>query len=157
VLHVCEVLRDALHHEGVEIPRKFRRHSGPEAGIDAIGQTAEGSEVRVQVTGVVDQSTMADLGREEQAATRKDTGQLAADILAAVVKKAKSTSEGIILALDAIRSPAHATGEIVKALSVDRFAETLRQSGFEQIWLVGSAADRAYRLHPPRPILLDDA
>ncbi len=152
VLQVCESLQEALGRRGVTMVGKFERST--EGGIDAVGHAADGLLLRVQVTGVIDQPTMAQLWREGRASSEKDVLELADEVCAAVQRKIDacyaSTSE-ITLVLDAIRSPGHATSGVVAVLSTGPRMAVLRSSGFEAIWLVGATADHAYLLYEQPP------
>jgi hypothetical protein len=149
VLQVCESLQEALRRRGVTMVGKFRAPTGPESGVDAEGDTAAGSVLRVRVIGVIDQQTMAELGREGRSSSEKDVLQLADEVRAAIKKKIDSypasVRRGVTLALDAIRSPGHATAEVVEALRSGSCSEMLRSTGFDEIWLVGPT-DHVYRL-----------
>jgi hypothetical protein len=150
VLQVCESLQEALRRRGVTLVGTFRTPTGPEGGVDAKGDTADGSVLRVQVIGVIDQQTMAELGREGRASSDKDVMRLADEVCTAIRKKVASypasVRGGVTLALDAIRSPGHATAGVVEALRSGPCMEILRESGFHEIWLVGPTADHAYQL-----------
>jgi hypothetical protein len=150
VLQMCESLQEALRRRGVTMVDKFRAPTDPESGVDAEGHTVAGSLLRIQAVGVIDQQTMAELGREGRASSEKDAWQLADEVCTAVKKKIDSypasLRSGVTLALDAIRSPGHATAEVVEALRSGPCMAILRSSGFHEIWLVGPTEDHAYLL-----------
>jgi len=127
---------------------KFRMPTGREGGFDAEGHTVDGSVIRVQVTGVLDQATMAQLGRAGHVSSQKNLVQLANEICDAIRRKIASYSVAqrneVALALDAIRSPGHATSAVVEALRRGPCKEILRSSGFQAIWLVGPTVDLTY-------------
>jgi hypothetical protein len=150
VLQVCEVLHEALRRRGVTVVGKFRKPTGRERGIDAAGRTVDGLVLRVQVIGVIRQATMTQLGREGRASSGKNDLQLADEICDAVTRKTArypaTQRNEMVLALDAIRSPGHATRAVVEALRTGRCKNRLQLSGFQSIWLVGPTADRTYQL-----------
>ena len=101
----------------------------------------------------LEQLTLATLGSEGKASAKKGPDELAADICSAIDGKAakypKRQRQRTILALDAFRSPAHTTEEVIGAFALSPFKDPLRNSGFQEIWLVGSTTSRTYRLEPP--------
>jgi len=150
VLQVCESLQEALRRRGVTLIGRFRTPTGPEVGVDAEGHTGDGSVLRVQVVGVIDQQTMAELAWEGRTSSNKDVLQLADEVCTAIRKKIDSYPAslrgGVTLVLDAIRSPGHATAGVVEALRSGPCMDILRESGFHETWLVGPTADHAYHL-----------
>jgi hypothetical protein len=150
VLQVCESLQEALRRRGVTIAGKFRTPPGREGGIDAEGHTVDGAVVRVQVTGVIDQATMAQLGRDGRTSSQQDVVRLANDICNAIVRKVASypafQRNEVLLALDAIRSPGHASSAVAEELRKRSCKEVLGSSGYQAVWLVGPKADLTYLL-----------
>ena len=151
VLQVCESLRGALKRRGITVVGKFRTPTGREGGIDAEGDAADGSVILVQVIGVIDQRTMAKLGREGRASSKRDFVELADEVCAAIEKKIgaypRTQRSEVTLALDAIRSPGHAASEVVDALIGGPCTDIIRSSGFQAIWLVGPTVDLTHLLH----------
>jgi hypothetical protein len=152
VLQVCRSLQEALHRTGVEIVGSFHIPEGRETGIDAEGKTTTGSVVRVQVVGVIDQETMAALGRDGRVSSQRNAEELANDICSAIKRKSKAYPDSqraeVLLALDAIKSPAHVTPEVVMAVTREPCVQILRSSGFASIWLVGPIGPLTHQLDP---------
>jgi hypothetical protein len=141
VLQVCRSLQEALSRARIEIVGAFHIPQGHETGIDAEGETTTGSIVRVQVVGVIDQETMAALGRDGQVSSQRTAEELAGDICSAIKRKSaaypNSLRAEVVLALDAIRSPGHVDPEVIMAVTREPCVQILRSSGFASIWLVG--------------------
>jgi hypothetical protein len=140
-------------HSVVEVSRlraNSARPPGREGGIDAEGHTVDGAVIRVQVTGVIDQATMAQLGRDGRASSQQDVVQLADEISNAIRRKIASypaiQQNEVVLALDAIRSPGHASSAVAQEVRKCLCKEVLGSSGFQAIWLVGPKADLTYLL-----------
>ncbi len=151
VLQVCRNLRGALRRNGVDILGVFKKPD-EDRGVDCEGASADGDRVEVQVTGVISSETMKTLGTVGSTSSHKDEHQLATEICQAVRRKVESKKPAdpsqIILALDAIRSPGHATIGVVEVLEGESY-NIIRSSGFAAVWLVGPITDSTFLLSEP--------
>jgi hypothetical protein len=154
VLQLCESLEAAMRERGVVLTGRFRSPAGGEEGVDAEATTRAGELIRVQVVGVIEEATMARLGREGQASSSKGTAALADDVCRAIRHKVssypRSQRKTVTLALDAIRSPGHASPAVVDAVRSGPCGELL-SGEFAEIWLVGPTEHHTYLL-APRPV-----
>jgi hypothetical protein len=151
VLQACENLQEALKRDGIVLTGKFVQPGGAERGVDAVAMTTTGEAIEVQTVGVLDQATLATLGRAGAASTDRDAAARADDICAAVQKKSASYAgqdkQEITLMLDSIRSPGHVSGEVLQELQSPARQAVLKGAGLKAIWLVGPTSDRTHKLH----------
>jgi hypothetical protein len=154
VLQVCRSLGAALRREG-EAWGQFSVPSTRTDDVDAIARNDAGEVLQVQVT-QVEQIAWATLGPHGQATLQRSVEVLAAAIRKAVDSKGDPSSRrrkgippaqrpGLLLALDAIRSPGFVHEPVVAAfLATHR--EWAAGLGFRAIWLVGPTAALTRRL-----------
>ena len=91
---------------------------------------------------------MEELGRSDSAESKKSTADLGDDICSAIKGKlgyAPPLRAGLILAVDAIRTPAHATPPVADWVRAN-CASLLGESGFHAIWLVGPLGTMTFKL-----------
>jgi hypothetical protein len=122
VLQVCRSLHYALKREG-EVWGRFGLPRGRPNNVDAVADNAAGDRLQVQVTRI-ERAAWAVLGRHGQATLERGPEELAAAIRAAVASKGDPSPQRrggipvgqrseILLALDAISSPAYAHEAVV--------------------------------------------
>lgn len=154
VLQVCRSLFYALKREGQDWSR-FGVPSGPVDNVDAVADNAEGDRLQVQVTRI-ERAAWEVLGRHGQATLERGPEELAADIRAAVESKGVPSPQHrraipadqrpeILLALDAISSPAYAHEAVVAAFLASH-GEWVAGLGFRAVWLVGPTVTLTRRL-----------
>jgi hypothetical protein len=154
VLQVCRSLRFALEREG-EVWGRFGQPRGRPDDVDAVARNAAGDRLQVQVTRI-ERAAWEVLGRHGQATLQRGPEELAAAIRAALESKgdpspqrrggipARQRSE-ILLALDAISSPAYADEAVVAAFLAGH-REWAAGLGFRAVWLVGPTVALTRRL-----------
>jgi hypothetical protein len=145
VLQVCRSLRFALKREG-EVWGTFGVPRGRPDNVDAVARNAAGDRLQVQVTRI-ERAAWEMLGRYRQATLERGPDELAAAIRVAVESKGDPSPQrrggipagqrpGILLALDAISSPAYADEAVVAAFLAGH-REWAARLGFRAVWLVG--------------------
>jgi hypothetical protein len=154
VLQVCRSLRYALEREG-EVWGRFGLPRGRSDNVDAVARNAAGDRLQVQVTRI-ERAAWEVLGRHGQATLDRGPEELAAAVRAAVESKGVPSPQhrraipagqrsGILLALDAISSPAYAH-EAVAAAFLAGHREWAAGLGFRAVWLVGPTVALTRRL-----------
>ena len=151
VLQACESLMEALKLQGVVLMSKFRIPAGPEQGIDATATAVDDGEVlNVQVVGVRQQDLLAQLGGTGAAASKATPDELADDVCGKVKAKRDSCPphdrSGLILLVDATRSPGHTLPDVVARLTSSPRVETLNSTGYRAVWLAGPTTSLTHRL-----------
>jgi hypothetical protein len=106
--------------------------------------------IEEEPTSAVFQATMIQLGRDGRASSQQNVVQLANEICNVIGRKVASYPaiqwNEVVLALDAIRSPDHASSAVAQELRKRSCKEVLGSSGYQAIWLVAPKADLAYLL-----------
>jgi hypothetical protein len=145
VLQVCRSLRAALRRQG-EVWGRFSTPAAPTDDVDAVAEDDAGAVLRVQVTRV-ERVAWGSLALSGQTTLQRNAEELAADIRAAVESKLYPLPQRreLLLALDAIRSPAYVHDEVVAAFLATH-GEWAAGLGYWAIWLVGPTADLTRRL-----------
>lgn len=142
VLQVCRSLRGALALHG-ERWGPFSRAPSPHDDMDAVARNDAGAELRVQVTQVEERAVWGTAARAGQVTSQRSVTELVANIRAAVEEKARDHTPAqrrkLVLALDAIRSPAH-VHEPVPATFLADHGQWAASLGYQVIWLVGPTA-----------------
>jgi hypothetical protein len=141
VLQVCRSLRAALQDEG-EVWGPFSPAPTSRDDVDAIAENSAGDVLRVQVI-QVEQVAWEPLGRHGHATLQRTVEELTAAIQAAAESKLRKYPDAqrgnLLLALDAIRSPAYVHDAVVDAFLADH-RDWIASLGFRAVWLVGPTA-----------------
>jgi hypothetical protein len=146
VLQVCRSLRAALRREG-EVWGRFSVPPAPADDVDAVAEDEAGAVLRVQVTRV-ERAAWGALAHSGQTTLERNAEELVTNIRAAVESKLRYSPpqrRELLLALDAIRSPAYVHDTVVTALLATHGAWAAGL-GYRAIWLVGPTADLTRRL-----------
>jgi hypothetical protein len=146
VLQVCRSLRAALRREG-EVWGRFSLPPGPANDVDAVAEDESGTVLRVQVTRV-ERAAWATLAQSGQATLQRNAEELVTNIRAAVESKLRyppPQRRELLLALDAIRSPAYVHDAVLAAF-LAAHGPWVAGLGYRAIWLVGPTADLTRRL-----------
>jgi hypothetical protein len=154
VLQVCRSLRYALKREGEDWGH-FGLPRGRVDNVDAVARNGAGDRLQVQVTRI-ERAAWEVLGRHGQATLGRGPEELAAAIRAAVESKGDPSPQHrggipagqrpeILLALDAISSPAYAHEAVVAAFLAGH-REWAAGLGFRAVWLVGPTVALTRRL-----------
>jgi hypothetical protein len=147
VLQVCRSLRGALRSRG-ETWGRFERKPGPTDDVDAISRDTAGNTLRVQVTRV-ERRAWKTLAQQDKAEAARRPEDLADDIRVAIEDKSRKHNDAqradLLLALDALRSPAHTHQKVVDYFIANHrvWAASLR---YREIWLVGPTDALSYPL-----------
>ena len=146
VLQVCRSLHAALRREG-EVWGRFSVPPAPADDVDAVAEDDAGALLRVQVTRV-ERAAWGPLAQSGQTTLQRNVEELVTNIRAAVESKLRyppPQRRELLLALDAIRSPAYVHDAVVAAFLATHGAWTAGL-GYRAIWLVGPTADLTRRL-----------
>jgi hypothetical protein len=146
VLQVCRSLRAALRREG-EVWGRFTVPPAPADDVDAVAEDDAGAVLRVQVTRV-ERAAWGTLAQSGQTTLQRNVEELVTNIRAAVESKMKYPllqRRELLLALDAIRSPAYVHDAVVAAFLATHGAWAAGL-GYRAIWLIGPTADLTRRL-----------
>jgi hypothetical protein len=145
VLQVCRSLRAALRREG-EVWGPFSVPPAPADDVDAVAENDAGAVLRVQVTRV-ERAAWGTLAQSGQTTLQRNVEELVSNIRAAAESKLYSPAQRrkLLLALDAIRSPAYVHDAVVAAFLATHGAGAAGL-GYQAIWLVGPTADLSRRL-----------
>ena len=146
VLQVCRSLHAALRRDG-EVWGRFSLPPAPADDVDAVAEDDAGTVLRVQVTRV-ERAAWGMLAKSGQTTLQRNAEELATDIRAVVESKRRyppSRRRELLLALDAIRSPAYVHDAVVAAFLATHGAWA-SGLGYRAIWLVGPTADLTRRL-----------
>jgi hypothetical protein len=113
VLQVCRSLRAALRREG-EVWGPFSVPPAPADDVDAVAENDAGAVLRVQVTRV-ERAAWGTLAQSGQTTLQRNVEELVSNIRAAAESKLYSPAQRrkLLLALDAIRSPAYVHDAVV--------------------------------------------
>lgn len=150
VLQACESLMEALRSRGLTFNGKFRIPDGQETGIDATATTFDGEVINVQVVGVRQQDLLAQLGRTGAASSAATPDELADDVCSKVKAKRDvcppNDRPGVVLLIDAIRSPGHTFPAVIDSLRASPRVDILQTTGYRAVWLAGPTTSLTQRL-----------
>jgi hypothetical protein len=148
VPQACRSLRAALNRKGGTWG-PFSLWLSSADDVDAIAKDAAGAVLRVQMT-QVERAAWSRLIRDRQVTLRRSVLELAVDIRAAVESKSNKKYSPVqrsklLLALDAIRSPAYVQEAVVTAFVINH-GEWAAGLSYRAIWLVGPTAELTRQL-----------
>lgn len=149
-LDVCEMLINRLNQDGGRWGSPTRP-AGPEDGVDCTA-TDGGDRLLIQVTRVAPPTIWQRLARVGTVKTSGPVKSAAEELYMAVKRKTGIPPQqraAIVLALDVMRTPGHATTEVITEFQ-QSYGAWAAGLGFKDIWVVGPTLRLTARLTPDR-------
>ena len=145
-LAACQILVEHLNTGAATWGELIRDHQ-PERGVDCVAKDGD-EELLIQVTRIPDPAFWRELADRMHLTRTSSTDKSALDLYSAIRKKqsiAPSSRECIVLAVDAMDTPAHATRPVVTILR-NKYGHEIDALGFRSVWVVGPVEGACIRL-----------